>query len=279
MPKTAIAWTDETLNLWTGCTKVSPGCDNCYMYRQYPRLLRLGASGYEADPDTLTFKMERLDKIAGWRKPRMVFINSMSDTFHSGVSDQTIAYLFDEMIGTPLHTFQVLTKRPNRVRRWWNWYTDGTLEWPEHIWLGTSVESRVFLSRVDALADIAPVTFLSCEPLLQDLGWSPHASDLVMRDKIEYSIESTLAAMTHFAEKVWVIVGGESGPDHREMDVDWVRRIRDACIGHDVPFFFKQYSAFRPGHRPELDGRRWEELPDTAWVRKNRPGQLQGETR
>ena len=272
---TNISWADETLNFATGCTKVSAGCQNCYLFRDYPRLKRLGARGYGADPDTVTLIPERIKKIATWRKPRMVFINSMSDTFHRDVPDYLIDALFLAMANAPQHTFQLLTKRPGRVRHWWEgfktrwggidqnyWnkisaiagvrypiHLPKGLVWPEHIWLGTSVESRKYLPRIKSIAGIAPATFLSAEPLLGPLtGYVGEPFELGW-----YLNRKMLQ---------WVIVGGESGPDFREVSADWVADIQRLCEVYEVPYFFKQWSGRQPGKLGrELNGVIYEEMP------------------
>ncbi len=198
-------------------------------------------NGYSASADTPLFLPERLDQPARWTKPRMIFVNSMSDTFHSTFADGDIAQVFDAMRAAPQHTFQVLTKRPNRVRRWWERYqavrttladavTGNILPWPEHIWLGTSVESAEFLPRIDRIAGIAPVTFLSAEPLLGSLL-------MPSRGNIRWHLNQ--------GHLQWVITGGESGPGARVIDVEVFRQIRDACVTYGVPFFHKQHGGTR----------------------------------
>ena len=249
MDNTKIAWTDATWNPVTGCTKVSPGCDNCYAERITKRFKR-------GDFSDVVFHEDRLDQPKRWHRPRMIFVNSMGDTFHSSVTDEQIALMFDAMLAAPQHTYQVLTKRPNRVRRWWKWYSEKyftvttafKLEWPQNIWLGTSVESAKYLPRIDRIAGIAPVTFISAEPLLGPLVTGNPAGDL----------EGYLGA----GMIQWVIVGGESGPDFRPMSDGWAADIQNECWVHGVPFFFKQRAGNRPGHHPELDGKTWEEMPN-----------------
>ena len=226
--KTGIRWTGATWNPMTGCRKVSPRCANSYMFRQYPRLHRMGVRGYELAADRPRFLPERIHKI-----PKgVVFVNSMSDTFHSNFSNTEIALVFDAMLAAPQHTYQVLTKRPNRVKRCWEWY--GSLhwgiEWPAHIWLGTSVESAEFLPRIDRIAGIAPVTFLSAEPLLGSLL-------MPTRGNIRWHLNQ--------GHLQWVITGGESGPGARVIDVEAFRQIRDACETYNIPYFHKQHGGTR----------------------------------
>jgi len=233
---TAISWADETWNPVTGCSRVSEGCRNCYA-----EALSL-ARGWSALPWTAANAArnvrehpERLRKPFSWKEPRRVFVNSMSDLFHELVSDAFIARVFDVMVRTA-HTFQILTKRPERAAKW-----DGP--WTDRIWLGASIEDRKNLGRIAALRQSgARVRFLSLEPLLEDLG----ALDL---------------RGIH-----WVIVGGESGPHFRPMDHAWARSVRDQCVAAGVPFFFKQSAARRTEVGTalvEADGSKsiWQQYP------------------
>lgn len=174
-----IEWTGETRNPVTGCSKVSPGCDNCYMFSLYPRLKAMGARGYEADPDTVQLIPERLQTPLQWTRPRLVFVNSMSDLFHPHVPFGYVSEVFDVMARASRlrgHVFQVLTKRPGRAAAWWlqnqHDYPNG---WPERVWLGTSVELQRYAPRISVLARVpAEVRFVSAEPLLGPLdltGW------------------------------------------------------------------------------------------------------------
>lgn len=238
--RTLIEWTDATWNPLPGCTKVTRGCDNCYAEAIARRFHRSFSP---------TFRPDKLDEPRRWKRPRMIFVNSVGDTFHTAHTNEQIGQVFDAMFATPRHTYQVLTKRPNRVRRWWEWYrsarSNAPVEWPENIWLGTSVESSELLPRIDRIAGIAPVTFLSAEPLLGPLCGLDHR----------------LAT----GSLQWVIVGGESGPHARAMDPAWVAAIQTACEEYDVPFFFKQWGGRTPksGGR-DLDGRTWSALPSPA---------------
>ena len=260
MSKSNIQWTDETLNLATGCTRVSPGCDNCYMFALYPRLHGMGVKGYEATPDVVTLQSERLDQIHSWTKPRRVFVNSMSDTFHPHIPFSEIDEWYYHMKSANKHTFQLLTKRPGRAVAWWERYQEEEYlmrqrNWPEvpedvdkwasNIWLGTSVENQKYAPRLDVLARVdAPVRFVSAEPLLGPLDLSKWLKDGSLN---------------------WCIVGGESGPHARPMDMDWVRSLRDQCQRYGVPFFLKQLGG-RQGHRggdeAVVDGKTWTEFPD-----------------
>lgn len=175
-----------------------------------------------------------LDAPLRWKRPRTIFVNSMSDLFHKGVPDAFIGKVFDIMRRAHWHSFQILTKRPERSAQ-----MAASLPWPDNVWLGTSIESAAYLGRTEYLRRVpAAVRFLSLEPLLGPLP------NLAL-DGID-----------------WVIVGGESGPGARPMAIDWVREIRDRCIASHVPFFFKQWGGVRKKeHGRELDNRTWDELP------------------
>ena len=235
-----IEWTDATWNPVTGCSKISPGCKHCYAARMAKRLQAMGQPKYR-NGFAVTSHPDALDAPLGWKRPRRIFVNSMSDLFHDDVEDDFIQSVFRTMTAADWHQYQVLTKRPGRV-------VDiedvgllyGTLPWPAHIWLGASVESADYVHRIDLLQQTgAAVKFLSLEPLLGPLP------DLNL-DGID-----------------WVIVGGESGPGARPMDADWARDIRDQCGAAGVPFFFKQWGGvFKKRNGRLLDGRRWDEMPE-----------------
>lgn len=229
-----IEWTDATWNPVTGCNKVSPGCKLCYAERMAKRLKATGMVKYR-NGFTVTLHPGVLDTPLKWRKPRTIFVNSMSDLFHFQVPDQFIHDVFDAMGRANWHRYQVLTKRPERAAA-----LSAELPWPQQIWLGVSVESERYLHRVDLLRECGAATkFLSLEPLLGPLP------DLNL-DGID-----------------WVIVGGESGPGARQMETEWARDIRDQCIESEVPFYFKQWGGvFKKRHGRELDGRTWDEMPN-----------------
>lgn len=243
---TGIEWTDETWNPTTGCDRVSPGCDHCYAATMAARLKGMGQPKYQADGDPrtsgpgfgITEHPDALSAPLHWRKPRRVFVNSMSDLFHPKVSDEFIARVWAVMAATPQHTYQVLTKRPKRMRTWVTYWgstwREGVLEPLPNVWLGTSVEDQTRADqRIAALLETpAAVRFLSCEPLLGPV-------DLLL-DVLP--VGRTLG---------WVIVGGESGAGARPMDVEWARDLLDQCTAADVPVFVKQLGA-RPtnGGRP-----------------------------
>lgn len=247
--KSAIEWTDATWNPVTGCTKVSPGCDHCYAERFAERWRGVVGHPYEQGFDVKLWP-DRLLQPSRWDRPRRIFVNSMSDLFHRDVPDAFIRDVFFEMLATPRHIFQVLTKRPDRmrsfVRRYYSELMElGPLGMPgyEHIWLGTSVESNDYAWRADMLRDIlAPVRFLSIEPMLGPV------------DKV---------SLTGIH---WVICGGESGPGARPIDLAWVRELRDRCVTGGWPFFFKQWGGVhKKAAGRELDGRTWDQFPDPSW--------------
>jgi protein gp37 len=248
---TGIEWTDATWNPVTGCRRVSPGCDHCYAEALARRRLRdiylkrlpvVDTSENRADPFAVRLWPERLEVPVNWSQPRMVFVNSMSDLFHHDIPEAFVREVFAVMLRASWHTYQVLTKRPARAARFWerNRWQFGLSTIPAHIWVGTSVESDDVVYRARHLKSVpAEVRFLSCEPLL---------------GHIHLDLESI----------AWVIVGGESGPGHRSMDLGWARDIRDQCLCAGVPFFFKQVGGRTPkaGGRL-LDGREWNGLPET----------------
>ena len=278
-----IEWTEFVWNPSTGCDRISPGCDNCYALTMAKRLKAMGQAKYQTDgdprtsgpgfgvamhPDTL------LDPVVRWpqRSRRMVFVNSMSDLFHARVSTDFVARVFATMALTPQHTYQILTKRPRRMRQLlaerprlkdamfeallelrrtapvvWSREQSRLLDWPAartpwplpNVWLGTSIESDDYCWRADELRRVpAAVRFLSLEPLLGPLP----SLDLTGID--------------------WVIIGGESGPNFRALDLDWVRDLRDRCAEHGTALFFKQIGGVRPKSGGRLlDGRTWDEFP------------------
>ena len=271
-----IEWTDVTWNPVTGCTKVSPGCDNCYAEREantrvrHHYLKRLPVVEKEVnDPFAVRLWPERLDQPRRWsQKPRMIFVNSMSDLFHADIPHDFLCRIFRVMMENPQHIYQVLTKRPARARRFWldrGASMFGTHRIPGHIWMGTSVEDQRVAYRIDHLMQIpAEVRFLSCEPLIGPLDLDRWVFD---RDEAIRLAEPNALSRDPLD---WVIVGGESGPNHRPMRPEWVRAIRDQCVAAGVSFFFKQWGGRTPkaGGRT-LDGRTWDEWP--LWQEGNEP--------
>ncbi len=231
--KSAIEWTDATWNPITGCTQVSPGCDHCYAMTFSERFRGVPGHHFEQGFD-LRLRPERLELPLKWRSPRRIFAVSMGDPFHKDVPDEFIRRMWDVMQRAHWHTFQVLTKRPQRVAR-----LASTLPWPTNIWIGTSIETGRYIWRADHLRRVpAAVRFISAEPLLGPL-------DSLNLDDID-----------------WLITGGESGYGHRPCDVNWVRHLRDRCQLEQVAFFHKQWGGrtHSAGGR-ELDGRTWDEYP------------------
>ena len=247
----AIEWTDETWNPVTGCTRVSPGCDHCYMYALYPRLRAMGVAGYDTTPDTVRILPERLKTPLTWRTRRLVFVNSMSDLFHPRVPFDFLTDIFSVMVEAAArrgHIFQVLTKRPGRAVHWWSRYRDRFPRgWPANIWIGTSVENQKYAPRLTVLARLpAPVRFVSAEPLLAPLDLTRWLSDGTLH---------------------WVIAGGESGPGARPMRIEWARALRDQSARTNTPFFLKQLGGVRNkrgGDHATIDGRPWRQLPYSA---------------
>ena len=231
----AIEWTETTWNPVTGCTKISHGCKFCYAERLSKRLRAMGVDKYR-DGFSISIHKSTLKDPLKWRKPRLVFVNSMSDLFHKSVPLAFIKSVFDVMNRASQHTFQVLTKRPSRVAK-----VDAQLNWTPNIWLGTSIESERWLGRLTWLKQTSARTkFLSLEPLLGPLP------DI------------------QFEGIDWVIVGGESGPGARPMEADWVRELRENCVQHDVPFFFKQWGGvFKKRTGRTLDNRTWDQMPES----------------
>lgn len=247
---TGIEWTDATWNPATGCSKVSTGCKNCYAERVAARLQANGTKKY-ANGFTYTEHEDAIDLPLHWKKPRRVFVNSMSDFFHEAATTAFQRRCMNVMSRCPQHEFQILTKRPRAAAEFVRaWLGGAWAVWPHNVWLGTSVEDRSQLHRLGDLCMAnyggvrnVEVLFASFEPLLGPMGDGELG-------------RAGLGAMS------WAIVGGESGPGHRPIEADWVRTIRDACVSRDVRFFFKQWGGHSPkaGGR-ELDGRTWDEMP------------------
>jgi protein gp37 len=231
--QSTIEWTEATWNPVTGCTKISPGCKHCYAERLASRLKEMGLRNY-ANGFELTLHEHMLQKPLDWKKPQMIFVNSMSDLFHDAVPVLFIQRVFGVMRRAAWHQFQVLTKRAERLLE-----LTPKLEWCDNIWMGVSVENGDYQFRIDLLRQSkARFKFLSLEPLLGPL------------------LELDLTGID------WVIVGGESGPGARPMKEDWVLEIRDNCKASGVPFFFKQWGGVRKKRAGrELQGRTWDELP------------------
>ena len=244
----SIEWTDTTWNPVTGCTKISAGCDNCYAARFSERFRGVPGHPFETGFD-LTLRPERLTQPLGWKRPRMIFVNSMSDLFHKEIPRAHIAAVFDTMEQADWHTYQVLTKRSSLLRKFINARYKARRA-PAHMWFGVSVENAQATSRIAHLQQAnAGVRFLSIEPLIAPVG----RLDLAGID--------------------WVIVGGESGPGARPMEPGWAVDIRDQCVAAGVAFFFKQWGGRSPksGGRM-LDGREWNQFPPSCRRAAHSPG-------
>ena len=240
--RSAIEWTEATWNPVTGCTKVSPGCAHCYAETFAERFRGVPGHPYEVGFD-LTLRPERMQQPLRWRRPRVIFVNSMSDLFHDDVPDAYIGDVFETMARADWHTFQVLTKRSVRLAQ-----LAPRLPWPPNVWMGISVENQRFTPRIHDLRQTdAAVKFLSCEPLLGPL---------------ELDLEGVS----------WVIAGGESGPHARPMQADWALSLRNQCLDNGVPFFFKQWGAWgsdlkrrsKAANGRILDGRTWDQVPTSS---------------
>jgi len=233
-----IEWTECTWNPVTGCTKVSPGCLNCYAERMAKRLRAMGQRNYR-NGFRPTLHPHMLDLPLRWRQPRMIFVNSMSDLFHQEVPVEFILKVFDVMQRASQHCFQILTKRSGRLAQ-----LSPQLPWPDNIWMGVTVENDDYACRIDDLRRAgAAVKFISFEPLV---GPVSH----VILDGIG-----------------WAIVGGESGPGARPMQPEWVVQIRDRCLAERIPFFFKQWGGInKKANGRSLEGRQWSDMPSLFQV-------------
>jgi protein gp37 len=237
--RSTIEWTEASWNPTTGCSEVSPGCAHCYAKTFAERWRGTPGHPYEQGFD-LKLWPDRLELPLRWAKPKVIFVNSMSDLFHEDIPAEFIRQVFETMVTADHHVFQVLTKRHERLAK-----LAPDLPWPENVWMGVTIENRRFVHRADYLRQVpAAVRFVSAEPLLGPL----EGLDLQDVD--------------------WLIAGGESGPRHRRCDIAWVRELRDRCVDEDVAFFMKQWGGHRPKSKGrELDGRTWDEMP-TAQARE-----------
>ena len=240
-----IEWTEQTWNPATGCTKVSPGCKNCYAEGMAYRLKAMGTAGYD-NGFKLSLMPERLQQPVKRKKPTMYFVNSMSDLFHEDIPFGYLDQVFEVINQTPQHTYQILTKRAPRMREYFD-----TRPVPINAWLGVTVEDKAYgLPRIDELRNIrASTRFLSVEPLLEDLGEN-----------------------LDFSNIHWVIVGGESGQKSRVMEMEWVDNIHKYCKMHNTPFFFKQWGGWgsdgkrrsKKANGRQYKGTTWDEMPELS---------------
>ena len=233
MALSKIEWTESTWNPVTGCTKISPGCENCYAERMAKRLQRMGQPNY-VNGFEVTLHEHVINYPLRWKRPQMIFVNSMSDLFHKDVPLEFILKVFNVMTQASHHQFQILTKRSDRLVE-----LNSKLPWPSNVWMGVSVENSDYLFRIDHLRQTdARIKFVSFEPLLGPIH-DPALDDID-----------------------WVIVGGESGPKARPINPAWVREIRDRCLLVNVPFFFKQWGGVvKKRNGRILDGRTWDQMP------------------
>ena len=296
---TQIEWTDETWNPAVGCERVSPGCDNCYAVRVAHREMQpahVGLTGYDDSGERrpgpywtgeVRLLPERLEEPLRWRKPRRVFVGSMTDLFHPAVPDSFLAAVFGVMAAAPQHTFQILTKRPQRLARMADWLHENGASVARmryevldaipnplpNVWLGTSVENQRYadLRIPHLLATPAAIRFLSIEPLLGpvDLEDISDARSGAQVDALHCDEGPEDAGWIGTGTIDWVIVGGESGPGARPMHPAWARSLRDQCVAARVPFFFKQWGEWSPSPWPGARAT----APEACWV------QLDGETR
>ncbi len=234
MTSSKIEWTDSTWNPISGCTKISAGCQNCYAARMAKRLQLMGSLRYK-NGFKVTIHEDLFDAPLQWKKPRIIFVNSMSDLFHEEIPEKTIHQLFRIMAKASQHTFQILTKRAERL-----YELAPRLEWPSNIWMGVTVESESYAYRIELLKKIpAAVKFISFEPLLSgiDASHSLHGID-------------------------WIIVGGESGPNARPMKAEWARALQKMAQSYNAAFFFKQWGGTNKKKAGRmLDGREWNAMP------------------
>ena len=246
----SIEWTDATWNPVTGCTKISPGCAYCYAEGITLRFKRGGP--YLPGKATIKLHHDRLDAPGKWKSPRRIFVNSMSDLFHEEVPFDFVREVFLRMAKYDQHTYQVLTKRPERMLGYVRWGKGPN--WPHHVWAGVSVENQYWADRrIPLLAGVpARVRFLSVEPLIKEISLGNYLKHVQ-----------------------WVIVGGESGHKARPMNAEWAIRIRDECLDAGVPFFFKQWGGrYNKAGGRELEGRTWDELPEVGPINQNGLGAL-----
>lgn len=236
-----IEWTESTWNPVTGCTPISDGCQNCYALRMAKRLHAMGNKRY-LNGFNLTLHPDLIESPLKWKKPRLIFVNSMSDLFHEAVPLDFIRDIFDTMKAARQHTFQILTKRSSRLAE-----VALELSWPDNVWMGVTIEAGKYSYRADNLRKVpAAVKFLSIEPMIAPV----------------YNLDLSLID--------WVIVGGESGPKSREIEKEWVAFLRDQCLSESVPFFFKQWGGTNKKKTGRnLDGKTWSQYPKSYYEKSS----------
>jgi protein gp37 len=253
-----IEWTDETWNPISGCTPISEGCEHCYAERMASRLAHIPGSGYDAEnPFAVTLHLKRQFQPSKWKKPRRVFVCSMGDLFHDDVPFSWITDIWHLMERCPQHTFQILTKRPERMREFLVGMSGAGYEAPPlpNVWLGVTAENQQrFDERIPILLDIpAALRFVSVEPMLGPIEFSDvtHRSDWVKR-----------WGKPAFDGIHWVICGADTGPGARKMIGAWAWSLRDQCAGAGVPFFFKKWGTWHPfATDGSIDGQEWRQFP------------------
>lgn len=240
MSMSKIEWTDATWNPVTGCSKISTGCVNCYAERMAMRLMAMGQHNYRNGFE-VTLHEHMLKYPLAWKKPRTIFVNSMSDLFHESIPEEYFLKVFEVMKNAHWHRYQILTKRAERLSA-----VEHLLPWPKNVWMGVTVEREDYRHRIDLLRNTnAAIKFLSMEPLLSDVP------------------NMNLTGID------WVIVGGESGPGAREMQTDWVESIQEQCLRNSVPFFFKQWGGVNKKKAGRLlHGKTFNGVPTVAAVAK-----------
>lgn len=238
MSMSKIEWTDATWNPVTGCSKISTGCVNCYAERMAMRLKAMGQHNYRNGFE-VTLHEHMLKYPLAWKKPRTIFVNSMSDLFHESIPEEYFLKIFEVMKNAHWHRYQILTKRAERLSA-----VEHLLPWPKNVWMGVTVEREDYRHRIDLLRNTnAAIKFLSMEPLLSDVP------------------NMNLTGID------WVIVGGESGPGAREMQTDWVESIQEQCLRNSVPFFFKQWGGVNKKKAGRLlHGKTFNGVPAVAFA-------------
>lgn len=268
--RTRIEWTGATWNPVHGCTEVSAGCDNCYaatlargrLRSNYLKRPALPGGGDPADPFAVRLAPHRLNEPRTWGEPRMVFVNSMSDLFHKAIPTEYIEDIFRVMLQEDRHTYQILTKRPARAAQLLRRFAPVLRynDLPPHIWIGTSVESQEVDYRIRQLLDVpASILFLSCEPLLGPL-------DLGLEIASNETPGGSFAHCAALELIDWVIVGGESGPNARPMNIEWARSIVRQCRAASVPVFVKQLGRWIAGDEDGFVPQRWLFPDGSVWV-------------
>ena len=286
MSKSAIEWTDETWNPVTGCTKVSAGCKHCYAEREWPRMTRLVPAYAGRAFTDVRCHPERLDQPLRWKRPRRIFVNSMSDLFHEAVPEDFILAVFVTMAAARQHTFQVLTKRPGRMRDLLTRWSDAGLLLREgcgvslrNVWLGASIEDQPSADQriIDLLNTPAAVRWISAEPLLGAVNVKPWLQPKMFGPR---ALNGDAYINSHMTNRIdWIVVGGESGPSARPMSPDWARSLRDQCAAAGVPFMFKQWGEWLPmlGQREGIPVKQTKKTSDgwiMGWAGKKTAGRL-----